>query len=251
MIYYFSGTGNSAHVAARLREKLQMEVVDLGARIRSGDGAAIVDEVMVLVTPTYGWRIPRLVEKYLREVSVSAERLYVVMTCGSSIGGAEHYARKLAADMGLAFGGIFQVTMPENYIALFDVPEREEAREVVRRGEGAIEGAAQTISKGEGHRERVNPLGHFLSRVVNGPFYHWVVKANKFYATDGCIGCGICEKRCVLQNIQLVEARPQWGNRCTHCMACINYCPVAAIEYGKKTRGKFRYTLEKLELEES
>ena len=37
------------------------------------------------------------------------------------------------------------------------------------------------------------------------------------------------------------EGRPVWGNRCTHCMACISGCPARAIEYGSATRGKARY----------
>nr|WP_264291386.1 MULTISPECIES: hypothetical protein [unclassified Dorea] len=31
---------------------------------------------------------------------------------------------------------------------------------------------------------------------------------------------------------------------CTHCMACICYCPAEAIEYGKKSVGKPRYHLD-------
>ena len=38
-----------------------------------------------------------------------------------------------------------------------------------------------------------------------------------------------------------------WGKNCTHCMACICYCPKEAIEYGKKSKGKPRYHFEALE----
>ena len=34
---------------------------------------------------------------------------------------------------------------------------------------------------------------------------------------------------------------------CTHCMACICYCPAEAIEYGKKSLGKPRYHFEALQ----
>ncbi|WP_414731746.1 4Fe-4S dicluster domain-containing protein [Anaerococcus sp. NML200537] len=36
------------------------------------------------------------------------------------------------------------------------------------------------------------------------------------------------------------------NGRCIHCSACISKCPRSAIEYGKKTRGKKRYLLNKL-----
>ena len=52
---------------------------------------------------------------------------------------------------------------------------------------------------------------------------------------------------CPLNNIHLESGRPVWGKNCTHCMACICYCPKEAIEYGKKSKGKPRYHFEALE----
>ena len=51
-------------------------------------------------------------------------------------------------------------------------------------------------------------------------------------ATDACIGCGKCVELCPLNNIRLENGKPVWGKHCTHCMACICYCPKEAIEYG-------------------
>jgi len=56
------------------------------------------------------------------------------------------------------------------------------------------------------------------------------------------VGCGKCELRCPLNNIKLKKHHPVWGKKCTHCMACIANCPVEAIEYGKTSHGKRRYT---------
>ena len=50
-----------------------------------------------------------------------------------------------------------------------------------------------------------------------------------------------------LNNIRLENGKPVWGKHCTHCMACICYCPKEAIEYGKKSKGKPRYHFEALE----
>ena len=61
-----------------------------------------------------------------------------------------------------------------------------------------------------------------------------------------CIGCGQCAKRCPMNNVTLKDGKPVWGKACTHCMACICYCPVSAIEYGKKSVGQPRYHFEAL-----
>ena len=74
--------------------------------------------------------------------------------------------------------------------------------------------------------------------------YPLFVKADAFYSTDECIGCGLCEKLCPLKNIQIKDHRPVWGKKCTHCMACIAKCPKKAIEYGKKSRRKNRYYID-------
>ena len=40
------------------------------------------------------------------------------------------------------------------------------------------------------------------------------------------------------------------GTHCTHCKACICYCPKESIEYGKKSRGKPQYHFEGLEMQQ-
>lgn len=55
-------------------------------------------------------------------------------------------------------------------------------------------------------------------------------------------------KKCPLNNIKLINGKPVWNKNCTHCMACICYCPVKAIEYGKKSKNKPRYYFEQLKI---
>lgn len=62
MIFCFSGTGNSRYIADRLAEDLKDSVLDLNIKIKLHD----VDPVqtgrnVILVIPTYAWRIPRVV----------------------------------------------------------------------------------------------------------------------------------------------------------------------------------------------
>ena len=94
---------------------------------------------------------------------------------------------------------------------------------------------------------RDNLYDRFMSGPVNPVFYRFFVKAEAFRATEACIGCGKCVELCPLNNIHLESGKPVWGKDCTHCMACICYCPKEAIEYGKKSRGKPRYHFEALE----
>ena len=143
--------------------------------------------------------------------------------------------------------GTAQIIMPENYIAMFNAPQAEEARQIVARAEPDIDRAIAAVRAGTAFLPtRDNLYDRFMSGPVNPIFYSCFVKAEAFTVSDACVGCGQCAARCPTNNITLQNGRPVWGGSCTHCMACICYCPAAAIEYGKKSLGKPRYHFEAL-----
>lgn len=248
MILYFSGTGNSRHAALRIAGIVGDEALDLFERIRTGDAAPLSsDRPWVLVTPTYAWRVPRVVEKLLRRTELRGNRdLYFALTCGDGAGDAARYAARLCADMGMNFRGCAAVVMPENYIALFDAPDEARAREIVRAADARIDALGARIAAGVPLPEtKSGALGKFLSGPVNPIFYRFIVKDKKFRASDACTACGLCARRCPMGNIRLTGGKPIWSGKCTHCMACICDCPQSAIEYGRASVGKPRYRCPK------
>ena len=132
--------------------------------------------------------------------------------------------------------------MPENYVAMFAVPERDEAIKIVAARTGQLMDAAERIANGEPFTaEPVKLIDRIYSDIVNPLFYKCFVKDSKFYVKDSCISCGKCARECPTHSISIENGRPVWGGHCTHCMACICDCPAAAIEYGKASIGKPRY----------
>lgn len=249
MILYFSGTGNSNYVAQRIADALGDEIVNLNARIKASDTSSVeTGERVIIVTPTYAWRIPRVVCDWLRKTELrGAKRSWFVMTCGSEIGNADKYNRELCAEKQISCMGTAQIVMPENFIAMFNAPTVEEARRIVAKAEPFIDRAIAAIRAGHMFSPPRKKLYDCIaSSAVNPVFYPLFVKASSFTVSDVCIGCGKCEKLCPLNNITLQNARPVWGSNCTQCMACICYCPTRAIEYGKKSAGKPRYHFEEL-----
>ena len=85
MILFFSGTGNSKFVAQRIADALGDEILNLNDRIKSGDTLPVeTGERVIIVTPTYAWRIPRIVRDWLRKTELrGAKQAWFVMTCGS------------------------------------------------------------------------------------------------------------------------------------------------------------------------
>ena len=145
MVLYFTGTGNSRYLARRIAERLEMPLYDLNACIKAGNPAPVqTGRDVVLVTPTYAWRIPRVVSEWLGKTTLTgAERIWFVMDCGSEIGNAAKYNRQLAAQKQLQYMGTAQIIMPENYIAMFNAPQKEQARSIVEQAEPALQKVLQ------------------------------------------------------------------------------------------------------------
>ncbi|MDO4380951.1 MAG: EFR1 family ferrodoxin [Clostridia bacterium] len=247
MVLYFSGTGNSRFVARKISLSLGDELVDLGKRIREGDISTLSDEKrFVFVVPTYAWRIPHLVEKFIEKAMFDGtKKVWFVMTCGGEIGNAEKYLLSLCEKKGFEYMGVYPVVMPENYVAMFSVPDEKASVEIIKSAEPKIQNAAFLIGENKKFPQpRNNLYDRFMSGPVNQIFYSVFVKADAFTAGEKCIGCKKCEKLCPLNNIKIQNGRPVWGKNCTHCMACICLCAEEAIEYGKKSQGKRRYHLD-------
>lgn len=246
MILYFSGTGNSQWVARRLAAELGDDVVSINRAIKERRSSVLCSErPFVFVAPTYAWRMPRVIDQWIRDARFEGSRnAYFVLTCAGSCGNAAAYARKLCASAGLRFFGLAPVVMPENYLALYDTPDAEECCAIVERAEPRVAELAERVGKGEPFPDQPIVLkDRLLSGPVNAVFYPALVHDAKFSASDACVACGTCVERCSFGNITLVDGKPAWNGVCTHCMACIAGCPTAAVEYGPKSRDRHRHDL--------
>ena len=90
MVLYYSGTGNSKYVASRLADTLGDTLFCMTERIKQNDTSPVnTGERVIIVTPTYAWRIPRLVKAWLLKTELTgAKKSWFVMSCGSEIGNA-------------------------------------------------------------------------------------------------------------------------------------------------------------------
>lgn len=249
MIVFFSGTGNSRCCAEVLGKELDDKVVDSAQYIKNGIAAELIsDKPWVFVAPVYAWRMPHVFEDFIRSGSFEGSReAYFLMTCGDSIGAAGQHAAKLCEEKGFNYRGTISMVMPENYLAMFSVPDAETSRRLVRIALNRTAKRAAYIARGEDFPEKKSgAMDRLLSGFMNWGFYGYAVGAKKFRTTDGCVLCGKCVEKCPLNNVKMSEGKVSWGDNCTHCMACISYCPREAIEYGSKSVGQRRHRCEEL-----
>ena len=248
MILYFSGTGNSEYIAKMIANEIEDEVIDLFKKMRDHDYSEIVSQKpWIIVTPTYAWRIPHIVEEWIKKTVFNGNQdVYFVMTCGGAIGNAQKYLQKLCNQKNMNYKGCAEIVMPENYIALFNTPQPSEIKVIIEQAQKKTLDIIKYIKEGDIiPSPKMTIKDKLNSGIVNDVFYPLFVHDKKFYATDKCISCGKCVNVCPLKNIELKEGKPIWNHHCTHCMACISRCPTEAIEYGKHSIDKLRYTCPK------
>lgn len=244
MIIYFSGTGNSRYAAETLALRLSEKLVSANEYIKEKRSADFSSETpYIFVAPTYSWRIPRIFSDFIENGNFGGSSVtYFVMTCGDDIGNAGFYLKELCTKKEFTYMGAAAVVMPENYVAVFDVTDKDEIEPIMKAADVRLSSLSELIrSTAAFPEEKHGLLASFKSKCINPIFYKSVVKSKDFHVTDDCISCGRCEELCPLNNIRLVNGAPVYGDTCTHCMACICSCPTEAIEYKKRTVGKPRY----------
>ena len=244
MIVYYSGTGNSKYVADMLADLTGDETFNAVEYIKNGVAAELSsDNPWVFVSPVYVSAPPLIFTDFVRKASLSGcKKAWFIMTCAGGMGAAPAYWEEICKEKELEYMGTVQVVMPQNYLVFFKTAESEQNEQTIAAAKPVIAELAEKIKAEEAFDCKGAKRWEYVStELILKPYYKWFIKAKDFYASDECVSCGLCAKKCPLGNVSIVEGKPVWGDNCTHCMACINYCPKQAIEYGKKSPGKPRY----------
>ena len=65
MISYFSGTGNSRYIAEVINSVIEDKLVSINECLKNNLIVSL-EQQYIIVCPTYAWRIPRVVEQFIR-----------------------------------------------------------------------------------------------------------------------------------------------------------------------------------------
>jgi quercetin dioxygenase-like cupin family protein/NAD-dependent dihydropyrimidine dehydrogenase PreA subunit len=240
MIYFFSGTGNSQWVAEQLALRTHDTAVFIPQVLNDfqSDISVGADELVGVVFPVYAWAPPAVVMEFLSHVHVDRKAFsYAVCTCGDETGKAFDTLRTV-----FPFKSAWSLTMPNNYIPLYNLDSPELVREKLGVAEQRLPKIAMDITA---HRSVVDvhegSLAVLKTAVINPAFSLFALTPRRFTVDSTCTGCGTCVHSCPFGTITLADGKPVWNGRCQQCMSCISRCPVHAIQCGNNTRGRGRY----------
>ena len=263
MIFFFSGCGNSRHVAETLAANLNDTLVFIPEAVREGryEYELAEGERLGFVFPIYAWGPPKLVMDFVKKVTIKAPEpvvpevhrrvegpskwyIYFACTCGDECGLAEDIFRKALEQKGWTLNACFSVQMPETYIGMpgFKLDTDENAQRKIAAADKFMNDCILRLQNKESFSKMTKGgAAWFKSRLINPGFSKMATNDKKYYTTDACIHCGKCVEACPLKNVTLEDGHPKWNGNCTMCMSCYHHCPVNAIQYGKATVGKGQY----------
>ncbi len=260
-VYYFSGTGNSLHIAKNIAVKANGTLHSI-ASVFFNERIQSKADCTGIIFPCYLAQlngIPLIVEKFVRKLEgMESKYIFAVCTCGGyECVDALPALQRLGSIIRSAGGKLsaeFSIRLPMNNLQYYFF-QTHDHKKMFKKSEKKIEEICQHILN-----RRPNKY-YFVKKLFNYSMMPLYLLLKNFYmidlklrakepkntrmkyvelipltdrsiaANDKCNGCSICEKICPARNIVMQKDRPVWQNRCEMCMACAEWCPQEAIHH--------------------
>jgi NAD-dependent dihydropyrimidine dehydrogenase PreA subunit len=242
-LFYYTGTGNSLWAARILANKLGDAGIIPISRIAGKPLDERADAVGIIF-PVHMWGLPRKVIAFVDSLAKDPSRYYFAVAVNAGqVAATLLQLKKLMQSKGLFLSTGFEIAMPSNYIPWGGPGPEEKRIGRIDAARGKLGAIAAAVAKRELAPVERGPLWQnilftWLNRLASP---HVPGMDKSFWVDDRCNACGICKTICPCGNIDLKADRPVWQHHCEQCLACIQWCPQEAIQFGKKTSRYERY----------
>jgi len=244
IIYWFSGTGNSLYAAKRLVAELgDTSLYPMTTEVPGGEVGGSGEKIG-FVFPSYYCNLPRIVRSFIQKLKIKdGTYLFALVTMGAigmgSVAAFESCLKqkKLRLDYGRS------IIMPANYAILYNPADKAKVENRLEKTDKKIKKISLQIKTGVRSVRKIIYTSDKLYKNIEE-------LDSQFFAEDSCNACGQCEKICPVGNIVMDKKKPRWLHHCEHCVACMSWCPVKAIQYGEKTKKRRRYQNPKIAVRE-
>ena len=241
MIIYFTGTGNSLAVARQLARETGDHAVPLRA-VKPDNLAA--ERRIGIVFPVYCFDAPLPVREFLVQARFAKDAyIYVVATCGASVGRAIQTAVRLIAGNGAEVSLSRKLRYPDSASVAVGANANPKTSRCTK-AEAEIDAIAKDIEAGRRDLREVHgsAAAALADTRAGRALVSWAFRQEPDPSI--CNECGLCAKVCPCSNIEIVDGHARIRDRahCAHCMACVQFCPRQAMTIrGRRVRPELQY----------
>jgi len=247
IVFYFSGTGNSLHVAKCISKEIgDCEIMPMVKPFNSTKQYSSVG----FIYPTYYWGMPKKVIEFIEDLKLNNSEdtyYYSIATYGGLAGNAVYQMYETLLNRhGIKINYGVKLKMFANYVVAYDMSANID--KITKKSNEKLTSIINSIKKRR--RNKINKLTRIF-KSMNEKFIKEVPTMDKDFTISGnCTGCGICGKICPVKNIEMANNRPEYKHHCEQCVACIQFCPQKAINYKNLTQNRKRYTNPEISFKE-
>lgn len=242
LILYFSGTGNTKKVAQKFEKaligrKISVEIHSIEEKI---DIEKIQYDFLLIGFPKYyEYPVIHILEYIKHNLPKRETEIPVLAFCTQAgpletdFSGLEKLLKqknhKLTVSKSFPYANNMMI------FKTFKLTEPSVIAENKREIQKQIEPLLDHLLSGKISLEQIKAWQRPLFHLIAAGCTQWMpVFAMRYSTSQDCMHCGICAKRCPVNNIQMKGGHPVFQKHCLFCMRCINSCPANAILYSKK-----------------
>jgi Pyruvate/2-oxoacid:ferredoxin oxidoreductase delta subunit len=212
---------------------------------KDGETVSSDADIVGLIFPVHIWGLPRRVISFGGALAKDPFKYYFAVAVNAGqVAATLLQLHKIMAAKGLTLSAGFDIVMPSNYIPWGGPGTKDLIMQRITDARGKIGNIATIVADRKRQPIEKGPLWQniLLSGVLYRlSFRHIPAMDKSFWVDEKCNACGICKTICPCSNIVLKDGKPSWQHHCEQCLACIQWCPQEAIQFGKKTPRYERY----------
>lgn len=245
-LYYFSGTGNSLHIAKELQKRIPDATLIPIISLLKKETIKTDAEVVGIVFPLYMTTVPKPVDEFIKKLDInSAKYAFSVITRIGTFSVANVYINKVLKKSGKLLDASFMINMANNSpVGLKPFADQKWVEKISKDKLIVLEEKVQEnlkfIVDCVMKRDKIHSNGSisFLSYILEPIMTKLTQKSSEipFYADTSCTKCGICEKVCTSGKVKVVDENVIWDKsvQCYYCYSCFNFCPNQSVLIEKK-----------------
>ncbi len=231
---YFSGTGGTEAIV----RCVEAQLIRAGIKVNSVDipfctipVKEIDSDLLIIFSPVYAFRLASVVERWARNLPCAKNTSAAVISVS---GGGEispntacrAYCKRLLTRKGYSVVYEKMLVMPSNFVIQ---AEHNINLRLISAMPRKAEQMVKEILSGKVSLKKPKPWDYALAFFGRAEHFGARIFGFSLRASETCTNCGLCERKCPVKNIKLVNGVPSFGLRCILCLKCVYRCPQRAV----------------------